>query len=107
MSEELIGGRYQVHEKLGTGGMGAVYRVTDKLSGEDFTLKRVSSAVAYMDVDSTQSAANLQIALANEFQALTSLRHPNIIPVVDFGFEEGWPYFTLQPIPNAQTITQY
>jgi tetratricopeptide (TPR) repeat protein len=107
MSEELIGGRYQVHEKLGTGGMGAVYRVTDKLSGENLALKRVSSAISYMDVDSTQSAANLQIALANEFQALASLRHPNIIPVLDFGFEEGWPYFTMQLIPNAQTVSQY
>jgi tetratricopeptide (TPR) repeat protein len=107
MAEELIGGRYQVQDKLGTGGMGAVYRVTDKLTGESLALKRVSGAVSYMDVDSSQSASNLQIALANEFQALASLRHPNIIPVLDFGFEEGWPYFTMQLVPNAQTITQY
>jgi tetratricopeptide (TPR) repeat protein len=107
MSEEMIGGRYLVHEKLGIGGMGAVYRVTDKLSGESLALKRVTNSLSYMDVDSTQSAANLQIALANEFQALASLRHPNIIPVLDFGFEEGWPYFTMQLIPNAKTITDF
>lgn len=107
MAEELIAGRYLLHEKLGLGGMGMVYRVTDKLTGGEFALKRVRTATSYMDADSTQSASNLQIALANEFQSLATLRHPNIIPVLDFGFDEGWPFFTMQLIPNAQTITEY
>ncbi|MEL7436104.1 MAG: hypothetical protein AAFN11_19325 [Chloroflexota bacterium] len=38
---ERINGRYILHEKLGSGGMGAVYRATDRLTDSIVALKRV------------------------------------------------------------------
>ncbi|MGJ3239132.1 MAG: protein kinase domain-containing protein [Anaerolineae bacterium] len=95
MQDELINGRYQLHEKLGDGGMGAVYRATDRLTNSVIALKRVLT-----------ESRTLHLSLTNEFRALASLRHPNIIPVLDYGFHEDLPYFTMTYIPNAQPITE-
>ena len=44
----------------------------------------------------------LRLALAREFELLSSLRHPNIISVMDYGFDEvGQPYFTMQLVENG------
>ncbi len=47
----------------------------------------------------------LRMTLAREFRMLSSLRHPNIISVLDYGFdEEGRPYFTMELLENARPI---
>ncbi|MDX1995750.1 MAG: tetratricopeptide repeat protein [bacterium] len=43
--------------------------------------------------------------MAQEFKMLASLRHPNIIEVLDYGFDdERQPYFTMELLENAPTI---
>ncbi|HRI53400.1 MAG TPA: protein kinase [Pseudomonadota bacterium] len=47
----------------------------------------------------------LRLALANEFHTLASLRHPNIVSVLDYGFaEDGQPYFTMEVLAQAQSL---
>src|SRR5690606_38838084 len=51
------------------------------------------------NVDSSgKRVEHLQTALAQEFRALASLRHPHIISVLDYGFDDddGQPYFTME-----------
>lgn len=103
----LINSRYELHENLGKGGMGTVFRATDKLTDSVVALKRVTTATSLLEFDSKSASSNLDIALANEFQALASLHHPNIIPVLNYGFSDGIPYFTMQYIPNSRTITEF
>lgn len=51
------------------------------------------------------TSAELRLALAREFQTLASVRHPNIISVLDYGFDEnGGPYFTMELLENAENI---
>lgn len=47
-----------------------------------------------------------RMAMANEFRILASLRHPNIIAVLDYGFDGDDPYLVLEVIDDARTITQ-
>ena len=105
---ELIGQRYQLLERLGAGGMGAVYRATDRLTGQTVALKRVlASSASPNDPYATVAVMEEQVrvALANEFQTLASLHHPHIIQVLDYGFEVGQqPYFTMGIIDKARTI---
>ncbi|MBI1258138.1 MAG: tetratricopeptide repeat protein [Chloroflexi bacterium] len=109
-----IGNRYQLEEQLGRGGMGAVYRAYDRLSGESVALKRVMTSTTNLQFASRQSndsAAStsgvLRIALAQEFHTLASLHHPNIIRVLDYGFDdERLPYLTMDLLRAPRTLLQ-
>ncbi len=105
-----IGGRYVLHDLLGAGGAGAVYRALDRLTGATVALKRMRAPAAAGSAE----GAVLRLALANEFQTLASLRHPNLVGVLDYGFEADpearatgrQPYFTMEYLAGAQTILQ-
>lgn len=103
-----INNRYILHEPLGQGAMGIVYRATDRLSGDIVALKSVTVPGVQPELASQMSTKgddNFRLALAQEFQTLASLRHPNIISVLDYGFDElGKPYFTMRYLSDACTI---
>ena len=47
----------------------------------------------------------LRLTLAREFRLLSSLRHPNIISVLDYGFDDELrPYFTMELLERAESI---
>lgn len=98
----LIGNRYRLYDKLGVGGMGAVFRAEDRLTGSMIALKRVSLPAQSDDDQSDQ----MRVALSHEFRTLASLRHPNIISVIDYGFDaQRSPFFTMDWLQDAHTIT--
>ncbi len=99
--------RYVIHETIGEGGMGAVFRADDRLTGQSIALKRVHVPPASLEFKSKTIDTDAYISLASEFRILASLRHPNIIPVLDYGFdEERHPFLTMQLLEQAQTIVQ-
>src|SRR5690349_24806178 len=87
----IIGHRYHIHETLGRGGMGLVYRATDMLTNEVVAVKQVAipdkEAMPITALSDAAEAA-FRVALAREFRTLASLRHPNIISVLDYGFSD-------------------
>jgi len=113
MTAEVIeqnGNRYALHEPLGEGAMGVVYRATDRLTGDMIALKRVQIVPKNLQFASRMSGTgntNIRLALAQEFRTLASLRHPNIISVLDYGFDHnGQPFFTMELLENAQTVLE-
>lgn len=97
--------RYRLLEQLGEGGMGTVFRAYDRLTGQMVALKRVVASAEQLQFTTRSAEEDLGLALAKEFQALASLRHPNIISVLDYGFDEqGLPYFTMELLDRPQTI---
>ena len=103
-----INSRYQILSLIGRGGMGAVYRARDRLSGEIVALKRVFLLEEQPPGDRYVGSPlenQLRLALAHEFEVLASLRHPHIISVLDYGFDTaGQPFFTMTYLPAAQTV---
>lgn len=101
----FIGSRYRLHEQLGTGGMGAVYRATDRLTGTTVALKRVLTPTGDLTFNSASDFDDHRVALASEFQTLASLRHPHIISVLDYGFDAAaQPFFTMTLLEEPQTL---
>ncbi|MEM7029936.1 MAG: GAF domain-containing protein [Chloroflexota bacterium] len=106
----LINGRYERHESIGFGGKRGVYRATDRLTGDEIALKYIPlSPKQPQSSNSTQTKTdqNLKMALAQALQILVRLHHPNIIRILDYGFDdEQQPFFTMTYLPQAQTVLQ-
>jgi serine/threonine protein kinase/tetratricopeptide (TPR) repeat protein len=106
--QQLIQQRYELRAELGQGGMGLVYRAYDRLTGHLVALKRVTAPTRHLEFTTTTSTANLPLALAREFRTLSRLRHPNIISVLDYGFDsDKQAFFTMELLLDAKPITDY
>lgn len=100
-----VGNRYQLDKEIGSGGMGVVHRATDRLTGQTVALKQVFAPVQRLDFHTAPDFGDMRLALMTEFQTLASLRHPHIVSVLDYGFDEQHrPYFTMELLPDAQTL---
>ena len=95
----LIAERYEVLEQLGKGGMGIVYRVRDRRSGDELALKHLQNRDGAL-------GARIHRLFELEYRTLSQLSHPHIVAVRDFGFFEGTPFYTMallagQPLSAA------
>lgn len=102
----VIANRYRVIAPIGTGGMGEVFRVEDRLANEFVALKKVR---IHDGKDNTMDlTADYRLSLAEEFKVLSSLRHPYIISVLDYGFDrDRQPFFTMELLETPQNIVKY
>ena len=73
-------GRYELHEILGKGGMGVVYRAEDRLLERTVAIKFVSD---------TGLGTEGRARFLQEARAAGRLNHPNIVAVYDIGQVEG------------------
>jgi serine/threonine protein kinase len=71
----VIGGRYVIDRKLGSGGEGAVYLAYDQL---------LSRHVAIKSVHTEAGALSDAAGAFDEAKLLASLQHPNIVTIFDF-----------------------
>ncbi len=110
LETQLLTNRYIQQDILGKGGMGVVYLAKDRLTQEQVALKRVKLPDDPNQPHSTYASSiqeQLPVILAREFQFLAGLRHPNIIPVLDYGFDaEKQPFFTMPFLQEGQTILE-
>jgi len=81
-------GRYQIRGKLGRGGMGTVYRAFDPNFDREVAVKVLPSQFLH---DST-----FQARFKREAKIIASLEHPAIVPVYDFGKENGQPFIVMR-----------
>lgn len=77
---------YRLDSEIGRGGMGVVYRATDRELMREVAVKVVSEAAS---TDARQR-------LIREARAAAALNHPHIISVYDFGEEQGIPFFVME-----------
>ena len=86
-------GRYELLEKLGTGGMGEVFRARDQV-----LLREV--AVKFLPEPFTTNPARLT-RFTREARAASSLNHPNILTVHDIGQVEGQHYMVTEVVEGV------
>ena len=83
-------GDFQLHEPIGSGGMGNVYRATQLSLQRDVAVKILSSPLA-MDEKARQR-------FMNEARIIAGLHHPNIVNVYGAGYEQGWCFYVMELI---------
>ena len=81
MVGELIAGRYELEELVGSGGMSSVYRAHDRLLERTVALKILHEQFT-RDDDYVER-------FRREARAVAQLAHPNIVTVIDRGEQDG------------------
>jgi len=81
MVGEVLSGRYELEELVGTGGMSSVYRAHDRLLDRKVALKVLH--------DQYTADADYVERFRHEARSVASLSHPNIVTVIDRGEHEG------------------
>ena len=94
----IIGDRYEILEKIGTGGMADVYKA------KDHKLNRFV-AVKVLKQEFSENA-NFVSKFRVEAQAAAGLMHPNIVNVYDVG-EEGGIYYIVMELVEGITLKKY
>lgn len=90
-------GAYRVLFRLGSGGMGEVWRARDNHLGRDVAIK-VLSAEAVRDADRMKR-------FAMEAKAASSLKHPNILTIYEVGESEFGPYLVTEYVEGDTVRT--
>jgi eukaryotic-like serine/threonine-protein kinase len=93
----LLNNRYQLLERLGSGGMSDVFRARDLM------LER-SVAIKVLHEDYSNDAA-FQQRFRQEARAAANLSHPNIVTVHDFGLDHGQLFLVMEYIPGKDLKT--
>ncbi|GER78274.1 MAG: serine/threonine protein kinase [Anaerolineae bacterium CFX3] len=94
---DLLNHRYQLLERLGSGGMADVYRARDLMLERSVAIKILRSDYS--------SDEEFQERFRQEARAAANLAHPNIVTVHDFGLESGQLFIVMEYVPGADLKT--
>lgn len=87
---ELIGtrlGQYQIKEQIAKGGMATVYLARQASMGRDVAIKVLPSNFTHDDTFLERFYLEVEV--------IAQLQHPHILPVYDFGEQDGMPYIVM------------
>src|SRR5436305_3427209 len=97
LPEALVAGRYRIETLIGIGGMGAVYRASDTFEMKQVALKILSLIHSTMDMPTAVER------FRREARYVHQLRHPNIVPVMNFG-QDGDLLYLEMPLVTGGTL---
>ena len=92
----LVAGRYRLLDRIGGGGMGAVWLASDELLGRRVAVKQV---LPHPTADEAAVAQQRQRAL-REGRIAARLSHPHAITVYDVALEDGAPWLVMEYLPS-------
>jgi tRNA A-37 threonylcarbamoyl transferase component Bud32 len=90
-------GSYRIIEQIGEGGMATVYKAYQANMDRYVAVKVLPRQLA--------SDPQFTARFENEARVLARLQHPHILPVHDFGQDQGYTYFVM-PLVETGTLSQ-
>lgn len=91
-------GRYEIRQELGRGGMATVYQGFDPRFKRDVAIKLLPREFLH--------DPNFRARFEREATTIASLEHSAIVPVYDFGEEDGQPYLVMRFMPGGSLAEQ-
>lgn len=95
--ETLLGGRYEIINHLGQGGMADVYHARDLNLQRDVAIKIMR--------DTWISDPTFQANFLQEARAAANLAHPNIVTIFDFGHDNGRYFIVMEYVHGTDLKT--
>lgn len=92
-----IGGKYQLCAKLGSGGMGAVYRARRTLIGDD-----VASKILHFNQSDSPESERFR----REAQAAAKLKHAHAVSIFDFGIADDGRQYLVMELVEGESLRQ-
>ncbi|MBT8398218.1 MAG: protein kinase, partial [Gemmatimonadetes bacterium] len=96
-TDRTFGGKYEIAEEIGRGGMGVVYKAWDTQLKRWVALKFLPSSVA--------DSEELRERFLLEAQAAAALSHPNICVIHEVGEDEGQSFIAMEYV-EGETLRQ-
>jgi serine/threonine-protein kinase len=96
---QLLAERYELEERIGQGGMGAIYRGRDQTLGREVAVKVLRANLA-QDPDQIRR-------FFHEARTSARLRHPNTIQVFDFGESERGEFYIAMELMRGEALDRY
>ena len=92
-TDTLIGGRYEIEQLLGHGGMATVHRARDTQLDRQVAVKLMRPDLADDPVFGAR--------FVTEARSAASISHPNVVTVLDFGTEGPGPYIVMELVDGG------
>lgn len=94
----VLGARYEVSDKIGTGGMAIVYKAHDTVLDRDVAIKILREGY--------DAESKVVSNFIKEARSSASLVHPNVVSVYDVCETDGLNYMVMELV-NGTTLKQY
>jgi formylglycine-generating enzyme required for sulfatase activity len=96
-------GEYMILDRIGSGGMGVVYRAFQRSANRIVALKLIKAEWCGESTDA--ASREVERRFRNEAQVLAELEHDHIVPLYDVGHAEGLLFFSMRLI-NGRSLGQ-
>lgn len=96
---DVFADRYTIENVIGHGGMGIVYKATDKHAPSKATALKLINPRHVVGETATRR-------LIDEGLTSRDIRHPNVVAVYDVGVSGGQPFMTMEHL-SGQSLRQY
>ncbi|MDB4971963.1 MAG: putative serine/threonine protein kinase [Myxococcaceae bacterium] len=81
--------RYELGDLIATGGMAVIHRAFDHWTQRHVAYKRLR-------IDGEGNRSRMTALFQREYDTLARLKHPNIVEVYDYAFDEQGPYYAME-----------
>ena len=99
IGREILGGQYQVLEKIGTGGMGSVYKASQPAMNRMVAIKILHPKLA--------NRKDLTSRFRREARAMSQLSHPNTVKVFGYGeMEDDGSLYIVMEMLEGRNLNQ-
>ncbi|ASU80065.1 serine/threonine protein kinase [Actinopolyspora erythraea] len=98
----LIAGRYRLHESIGSGAMGVVWRAVDERLQRTVAVKQLLLQQGYTEAETREARERSM----REGRIAARLQHQNAIAVFDVAEEDGQPVLVMEYLPSESLASR-